>query len=269
MGVIEGYIPYRPLSGLGALGEDLVAAPPGVRAPSSLDWNVIGDISQQLGLQEIGIYTPWAGREGMDWIEVRQPPSTNIVLSGLNDQQLQAAMAVTFGQPLGWIAVLADRAGEEGQLVAALEGTPYEFFQTQAIFSQNDAGEPPRIRFLHWARIRDPGDQDSGSGSLDGAAHAMGGTLVFAMQVNSSTTTSRPAPTISFADALAAQFGSAPVPVGPGPMLPGPTLPGPDLPMPQAPAPASGSVWLPVLGAGVVCAVLGFVLTRAVQKRRR
>ena len=234
-----------------------------------------------LKLAEVGVYTPWAAQESsLDWMPVTQPPDTNISVFGLTDQALQAAGQLTFGSPLPFVAVLAPisaggvRAPQE--VAAAFDGTPYMLYQTQAVYDQNDGGEPPRIMLLHWAKLRDQGDSDGGNGALASAAQRLGGALVFAMQVNYDYSQRRQAPAMSFAQALAMQVSplgppgpSEPgVPPPPGTPAPAP-LPGAPAPAPPTAAPTTSKITLPIVGAALVASVLGFVVVRAARKKGR
>jgi len=277
--ITETYFPSRAINPLGrSLGQAGVVGPPGVPAPSTNILDFLGDISSLMGLVEIGVYTPWAARESsISWTTVRQPPETNVSIAGLTDARLQAITSATFGQRLGWVAVLSDVLPEVQAPEVAFEGTPYEFFHTQAVYSQADTKAVPTIRYLHWGRLRDPGDNDGGSGSMAAVATRLHGTLVFAMQVNYDQTRSREVPGVSFESALAAQHGQLPtIPIvdspppatGPWPESP----PDPEYTEPgiaPEPAPASATPWLPIVGAGLVCVGLGFVVVRAVQQRRK
>ncbi|NLZ41373.1 MAG: hypothetical protein GX886_09000, partial [Comamonadaceae bacterium] len=150
------YEPYAPL------GEFPV--PPGVTLPTGFPQ--IGDITKQLGLPALGLYTPWAAREsGVTWEPVQQPPDTNIAVFGINDQLLAAAHGLAFGQPVPFVALLTDKPVSPEQIVTALKGTPYKFYQTQAAYRQTDQAPTPKIEFLHWAESRQPGDADKGSGN--------------------------------------------------------------------------------------------------------
>lgn len=276
--ITQTYIPTRSINPIGsALGAAGVIGPYGTPTPATNILDVLGDLSSLLGLVEIGVYTPWAARESsITWQEVRQPPETNVSIAGLTDANLRAVVTATFGTPLGWVAILSDVLPSVEVPEQAFQGTPYEFFHTQAIYSQADPKTVPTIRYLHWGRLRDQGDTWGGNANLEPVAAELHGTLVFAMQVNYDLTRQRAVPSASFEQAHAAQRGVVTIPITDGgpPAFPDPLpdapLPAP-YPEPDAPAPAAtgGSFWLPVIGAGVVCSVLGFVVVRAVQAKKR
>jgi hypothetical protein len=268
MGVIGNYEATRAINPLSdSVGVGAIVAPPGVQPSSSSGFTLFDQLIEQLQLPTIGIYTPWGGREGMDWMEVRQPPDTNIVVAGLNDQTWTAAQTLSMGASLPWIGVLADRTPSTQELVQAAVGTPYEFFQTQAVYAQEDASEPPTIRFLHWFRLRDPGDENGGSTGPSAIATAVNGQLVFAAQVNYSTSAQRVPPQMPFSEALAAQFpgqatpepGAEPVPGGSSPYVP-----------PAAPPVAAWKPYVvPIAATALAFAVGGYFAARHVKKRRR
>lgn len=246
---MSSYEPYEPL------GE--FPLPPGVKLPTGFPQ--IADITKQLGLPEFGIYTPWGARtSGVTWEDVQQPPDTNIAVFGINDNLLAAAQTIALNQPIPFVAVLTDAASTPDHVEKVLKGTPYKFYQTQAVYRQSDAAPTPRIYFLHWAERRQPGDSDHGSGNLTQAAVTLGGKLTYSMQVNYNTTSSRPVPGVPFQSALAAQMaGGGETPAPPPP---------PDLPPPPTEPPARASMVGPVLlGAGV--AAVTFFAVREMQKR--
>jgi hypothetical protein len=262
------YFPSRPLSGLGTVYPTVgVAAPMGAVSPTPPGWSdMFGNFAQMLGLVELGIYTPWAAREStMDWEPVQQPPDTNIAVWSLTDEGLRNGMQLAGGAPLSFVGILTNELPALEEVAAKLRGTPYRFYQTQAVYSQVDTGEPPVIRFLHWAIIRESGDSDKGASSMDVAAVSLGGKLVFAMQVPYGDTSRRNPPATDFDTALIGQIGEPPpIEVIPVPGTPGaPAAPG----TPGARA-AAGVPWAYVAGAGLVAAAAGFVITKQVRAKR-
>jgi hypothetical protein len=218
----------------------------------------IVDITKQLGLQEVGLYTPWAARESSTtWEPVQQPPDTNIAVFALNDQLLAGAHTLTFGQPIPFVAILTEQPVLPEQVSAALKGTAYKFYQTQAVYRQTDSAPTPKIVFLHWAESRPPGDVDKGVGSLTQAAASVGGKLTYAIQVNYQSTALRQPPAVPFLSALQAQMGTPP---GGSSTVP---------PSTSIPAKVKGKQSLvgPILvGAGV--AVVTFLTARSLQETR-
>jgi len=258
-----------------------VMAPPGAENRASQGYDVFGDVSGALAQYSIGVYAPWASRVGsLDWEVVRQPADTNIQVAAISDQILQALMVITMNQPFGFLAVLSDQLPDVQAPSTAFEGTPYGFYETQAVYSLADTRDPPWIQFLHWARLRNPEDRGGGSHGLDAVAAALHGQLVVAIQVNPDFTQQRPPPGMAFEAALATQLGAGggvvpvvPVlPPGGGmpveplpPVTPGP--PAPQLPAPPGAATPAAAV-LAVVGAGLVAIGVGWVIARYAKYRK-
>jgi len=268
MSVMSNYESMRGMSPLSrAVGTGQVVAPPGAQPVTSSGFSLFDNLIEQLQLPTIGIYTPWAAREGMTWDEVRQPPETNVLIAGLNDDTWRAAQALAMGAELPWIGILADRTPSTQEVVQALVGTAYEFFHTQAVYSQQDHSTPPTIRFLHWARLREPADPSKGTGSLSGAARQLGGQLVFAAQVNYDTSSQRTPPAMPFDQALSMQFpGSAPV-VDTSTSEPGPA----EVYAPTTPASSSDGIkpfLLPMAATAVAFGLVGYFSVRAIKQKK-
>ncbi len=271
------YFATTQSSGLGALGQEGVAAPPGVTLPSNYPSDILANLMATLQVAQIGIFTHWAARkDNQSWDLVRQPPETNVLIFGLTDAGMQAATSMMFGQPIAFVAVLCDLNRATGlpalqDTEEAFAGTPYALYQSQAIYSQTDAGEPPTIKLLHWAKIRDQGDAAGGSGSMEAAARRLGGALVFAQQVEYGYTKRREPPATDFQTALDSQLGVQPVP-GPGPS----PQPGPS-PTPEpgggggggTAVQNKGKLMLYGVGAGIVAGAFGFFLMRTIRNRKR
>jgi len=264
MSVMGSYEAMRRMDPFGpSLGLGVVVAPPGVSVSSGSGFELWDHLIDQLQLPTIGIYTAWGAREGLDWEPVRQPPETNILIAGLNDDTWNAAQSMAFGAPLPWIGILADRTPSTQEVIDALRGTPYEFFHTQAVYAQSDPADPPTIRFLHWARLRDQASADSGTGSLTQAASRVGGQLVFAAQVNYDTSATRTPPATPFEDALNAQFPSAETAPPTGPSEPGPGLP---YQPPAPPAAGYGPYLVAMAATAVAFGAVGFFAVRAARR---
>jgi hypothetical protein len=271
-GVRDIYLSSRQISGIGALGEDGVAAPPGAQLPGNVPTDILAQLATALRMTDLGVYTPWAVRSGnMSWDAVRQPPETNVAVAALTDPMLAAAVTMTFGSPVPFVGILCNVSRATGirtqqEIEAAFSGTPYELFETSAVYSQADAGEPPTIQLLHWARIRNQGDSDGGGAGMESVARLLGGRLVFAMQANYDSTRQRGVPATLFQSALDTQLGTATPGPGPGPgPSPGPVTPAPD---PVAAKSVNGQLILLGMGAGLVAGGVAFMLTRQVQKKR-
>lgn len=249
---MSSYEPYAPV------GE--FPLPPGVTLP--VGFPQIGDLAKQLGLSQLGIYTPWGARtSGVTWEPVSQPPDTNIAVFGINDALLAAAQTLSLNQPVPFVAFLTEKANSPEVIADALKGTPYKFYQTQAVFRQSDAAPTPRIYFLHWAERRQPGDSGMGNGSLQQVANSIGGLFSYAVQVNYNTSAMRSSPAVGFQSALETQMGTD------GPTPPGPPPPDPLPPPPTEPPKRASMVGALLVGAGV--AAVTFYAVREMKRGKR
>lgn len=208
------YVPTteRPQFGT-VVGVGAAFFPPGVSIPGAEGLDVFEGLMQQL--KPMGVYTPWATRMGsMDWEVVSQPPDTNVVAGKIDDSLYQKILGIGFGAPLPFIGVYTTKLPTQSQIEDAFVGTPYSFYETQAVYNQQDTGEPPKIAFLHWLQLRQPTDSNNGTSSLSAAAHKISGQLLALMQMGYTDTKSREIPADSFETAFASQFalpGSGPV----------------------------------------------------------
>jgi hypothetical protein len=253
--MVMGIYEARP-DGLGT-----TPAPPGTVLPPGLPGlEMFGSIVQALGLKEVGLYTPWAAREsGVEWEEVDQPPDTNVVAFSVNQQALNAAQSVTFGQPLPFIAIITSGMPTPSQVESAFDLSPYTFYQTQAVYRQDDKAAVPRIYLMHWGEYRKPGDAMFNKGSIDQAAAKLAGASVYASQVDYKTTAQRTPPSQPFATVIG-QAGPAP-----GPELPPP--PPPAVPPPPSTGPKKTPPWLIIGALGVGAAAIAFIATRAIREK--
>lgn len=258
---------------------------------------------EQLNLASIGISTPWATRiSDLNWQEIHNP-DTNIQTFIIRDVDILQAQQLMFGQPLPFLVLKTLNPIPRATVEAALVGSPYEFYETQAVYRQDDPNPIPRIEFHHWVRRR-PLDQE-GSKPMSKVAESINGDLLFGQQVPVEGTTLREKPSIGFQQAFDAQFWAdewvsqapapAPVPV-PAPAPPTvqvdpttepTTVPIPEsepdplileeqaaeedsdfLPEDRSPTPSSPAkvpFWGPVLVAGVV-ALGAIVILKGVKK---
>lgn len=241
-----------------------LAAPPGTAVSQNLA-ELLRGVEEALGLVEIGIYTPWAGRQGdIEWKEITSP-DTNVAVFQLSDKQLGQAKEVLFGQPLPFVAVLSSLMAPMLAVETAANASPYEFFETQAVYRQSDPGEPPRIQFMHWFRVRDLGASGGGSAPMTSVAATLGGELVYAQQVPVEGSTSRLPPSMSFDDALSAQLGLDVPPAAPEfPTLPGLPQPTPEVPTHKPALPKEQSLVGPILLGGAIAAAT-FLIGRRIK----
>ncbi len=148
-----------------------------------------------------GPYTVWAERVANVFVE---QPSRDRLLYVLTDQQLAASERM-IGQPPAYLAVLTDRPGDSSTIAAAFADTRYVWVKTEAVYSQGDPARVPKMTFLHWAELRPIDEWKGRSGEPHDAAHRLGGTLVFPIEVPVSGG-DRERPQGTFADAFANQF---------------------------------------------------------------
>lgn len=273
MGETNLYMTTKPLNQFGThVKFDALGAPPGTSMPSSVA-ELLRGLAEQLVLPSVGISTPWATRTSdLDWQEIRNP-DTNVQTYILQDVDLARAQQAMFGQPVPFVVIKTLDPVPQAALEAAAQGSAYEFYETQAVYRQDDKNPIPRIEFFNWMR-RVPLDEEGGK-PMGQVASELNGDLQFGLQVPVESTTSREAPTISFQEAYDAQF--LPAPPGGDPVPPVPEAPVP-VPDPEAPAPepekqvpvpraAAQPSWAPLLVAGTI-AVAGVVLWQTTRKRR-
>lgn len=169
-------------------------------APGPAEQTLIGVVQVSA---PAGPYTVWAERVADVF---KEEPSRDRLLYVLTDQQLAASESM-IGQAPGYIAVLTDRPGDSSTIAAAFADTRYVWVKTEAIYSQADPNRVPKMTFLHWAELRPSAEWKGRSGEPHDAAHRLGGTLVFPVEVPVSGA-DRERPQGSFADAFATQFPS-------------------------------------------------------------
>jgi hypothetical protein len=269
--VYESFTPIDPFSGSPGLGQ--VVAPPGVVMPAGSGFELFDNLIGELGLPVLGTFTPWAAREG-EWLVVRQPPETNVLVAGLSDEGLAAAQSLGFGTQLPWIAIYSENLPSEAEVAAAFGDTAYELFHTQAVYDQADPGEPPVIRFLHWGRLRNQVETMAAHKQLEQAAAQLAGRLVFAAQVNYDTTRQREPPATPFESAFGTQFGIPAVTPAPTPTpSPTPQPVAPEQPLPTLPPAPPAQSWKPFLVPMAATALLfgvgGFCIVRYLRTRSR
>lgn len=238
------------------------------------------DILATLGgmqIPQLGLFTPWAEQVsgpppfGYTFSPIPNPDTNIVAFEMTQVQPLLAGLGV--GDP-GFVAFLSDAPLTHESVRAAFSNTPYELFGPGiAVYSQHDTSGVPKAYFLYWGALRGPGDPSGGPSSMLVAAQRLGSTLVFAQQVSYQSTAVREPPSASVPMAIETQFpGLFPVtPLGPPPPTaatgPGvPPSPPPPLPGEPPPEPAYAGV-LPLVGAGLLSALVGFLVGRAVKER--
>jgi hypothetical protein len=158
----------------------------------------------------------------------------------ISQLKIQQATLALFGQPLPFVTVYTTLLQPTVQVQSILAEAPYELFQTQAVYRQDDPNPIPQIGLLHWLRVKDIGQAPSKPKSLDVVAQEMGGRLMFSQQVPVESTTIRPMPDIPI-DAVTDLLRTIPMP-GVIPPIP---LPGGPLPFPIPGVPPGTPIQLP------------------------
>lgn len=239
-----------PINGLGADGVTDLGF-----AEQTLQAMLNGQIPGLPGVAApIGLYTAWGTQEGsVDWQDIRAPEWT-IALYPLTNALIATANRAAFGHEVGWAAVLTDRPTQMVQAERAFTGRRYKLFAIEGVYRQDDPAPVPRIFFLYWTQLRDdPDDVDGGPGSMDDAAKALGGRLVFPIQ-GPRTGREREHPAIPFTTALGGQLAQAPAMrngTAPSSAPAAPTAP-------TAVAPAAGISLLFGLGVAAGATYLGY-----------
>lgn len=162
------------------------------------------------------IYTEWASLAGdVTWTE--ELPTTNYQAFAIVDAQVASAAQSATVLP-ATLAIIAPALTYSTSIDSALEGTPYAYEKTEAVYSQIDPREPPQIFFLYWLSAREATDPSSGSNSLNAAASSVGGVLCYVVDsLVGAAASTRARPSTPFGAALAAQQASGPISI---PMTP-------------------------------------------------
>lgn len=262
-----------------------IGAPPGTSLRPQL-LELLKDIPDLLNLASIGISTPWASPVGdLNWKEI-QNPDTNVQTFLLRDADIRRTQELLFGQTLPFVVIKTLDPVPRAELEAALRGSVYELFETQAVYRQDDPNPIPRIEFHHWAKRLGEG---GGNRPMESVAVMLQGDLLFGIQVPVESTTLRQSPAVPFQMAFDAQFLTDPV-VTPSPGVPsfpgvpqpppsfpefppdlpsfpgpGPVAPGPEAPVTTPSKSATSPLWGPVLLAGAFTAAV-LLLTRSKKR---
>jgi hypothetical protein len=255
MGVMDHYMEH---GGSGAAWDSMamIPAPPGTSLGAMAAQGMFAELSSALGLQVLGVYTPWATRSGDTvWEEIKNPDS-NIAIWSITDAQVNAVPEITYGSPLPFVAIITKGPMTQAAVAAMWDGTAYGPYETQAVYRQDDAKGVPTIAFLHWGERIDIAELPKQVVKLEAKAAAVNGALLFAAQIPSKGSTTRALPaTSSFQDALETQLmTSAPVTV---PVIRDYIPPPPPPPVLEA----RTNLGLPI-AVGLGAAALGFVLWR-------
>jgi hypothetical protein len=204
---------------------------------------------------------PWATEDdAAQWVQ-SLTPEVRYTLYPVTAQFLDAVTKAAFGQPVGFVAVLDTTMRAQPEQL--FEGTPWKYFQSQAVFSERDPGEPPAIRFLYWANLRDEVSSAGTASTLEAKAKAAGATLVYPVTIPIQGA-ARGMPNMDFPLALASQTKTASASMTTPSAAPLPTGPG----GPAAPAPTSSSSgWGAVVLLASVAGLGGYVAYRVARGR--
>lgn len=264
MSVMEQYVPeYRAGNPRRSSG---VPAPHGVSLGTLQMAPIWAEAAKTLGLSPIGVATLWAAQSGdMSWEALTTQPDSNESLFFIHDADVANAEQLAFGAPLPFVVIATRQPLSSTGAAALWSGTAYEPYSAEAVYRQDDTSAVPVIYFLNWGQLSN--SQTAKHGSLDAAASAVGGTLLFGIQIPSAGSTTRPFPATPFNSALTTQLALGPAP-GPAPSRDAP-VPAPE----PAPTPATTSSgpskwWLPV-ALGAAAGVGAYFWKRGDERRAR
>jgi len=179
-------------------------APYGTDLPRMSAMHLFGELPGALGLRPIDVMTPWAIRTSDGHWQVEEHPSANYEFHALSAKDLKRGKAELFGHEVPFVAVVTHKLPSQAQAAAAFMGSPFVFYETQAVYSQFDKSEPPRVWFVSWGERRDAirGPMKS----IDAVAAQLGGRSVYGLQIpREGSTERRRAPAMPFALALEGQ----------------------------------------------------------------
>lgn len=183
------------LQGISGLGDD-------ASLPFA-DQTLIGIIQAQPSLT----YTGWALQNGdIEWTE--EVPTQNYQAFAITDLQIVATAQAATSVP-NRLAVISPSLSFASTVKKTFEGTPYAYQQTEAVYAQLDAAQPPAIYFIYWLTLRSATDPMIGNTSLNYAALQVVGVLSYIINVPQSGQ-QRSRPGVSFTQALAMRGGSNP-----------------------------------------------------------
>jgi hypothetical protein len=224
------------------LGKDVAMPLPPVPGLPKLD--VPFGAEMLSALPQVGVFSPWATQvSDLEWTELTHATADLILFD------MAPVLALTggaFGSP-GFVAIVKESPLAASAAEAAFEGTPYALHSIQAAYRQNDGAALPKIYFLLWGALADPGS--GGAASLEARARGIGGRLTYAVPVAGQSRSPQP----SLAEAWAAQFTDVPAITGQGPVY--------DPRPPPPPLEEGGIDWLTpaLVGLGIAVVTAGAV----------
>jgi hypothetical protein len=170
--------PVVPVSGLGADSEEAKVADEALRA--RIDSRPPVDVVGEWAIQKTD--NQWADT----------PKSAALTLLPLTDQDLNQARHAAFGLETRVVGVLHKTPKRPADQALAFAGTPYEPSIALAVYSLTDTRRVALPYFLTLATLRDIADEDRGSHSVERAARALGGTLVYVVSLPATQNQRRP-----------------------------------------------------------------------------
>jgi hypothetical protein len=247
----------EPIAGLGHLGQ----APE--QTMSALAANTMQSFLQSI--QPLGIYIPWADQVGEhDWKVVS--PDQRYALYPVTADILSSAERASFGQPVGFVTVLSAHQLTLADAARLFDGTPFEYFSTDASYRDDDHKSAPTIYFVYWGRLRDTAQTVGNYKTLESQAKAMGVQLAFPVYVNVPADATQPA--IDFNLALKAQQLAPTTAAMPTAIAPTPVAPTAIAPAAAVTQKSSGiPSLLLILAVGGVAAYAGYRIMHGGRRR--
>ena len=259
LGAYYGTRPLQRIAGLGAVAE---------QSMNDVALSTIQALLQRV--TPLGTFVPWAGQVGeIDWKVVA--PDTRYALYPVTSDLLTAVETAAFGQPVGFVVALSAQQLSLASATSLFNGTPFEYFSTDAVYNVADTKPAPTIQFVYWGRLRADAQTVGSYNNLEKQAQNLGVQLAFPVYVNVPAGATQPP--IDFSLALRSQQiqpTPTPPPLSPANVVPVPGTPAAILLPGAAPAastPGTGvGAFLLVLAVGGVAAYAGY---RVVKGRRK
>jgi hypothetical protein len=248
--------PLQAISGLGAAAPEQNLADVAVSTMQAL----------LSAAKPLGTFVPWADQVGdVDWKVVS--PDTRYALYPVTSDLLAATERAAFGQPVGFVTVFSTKPLLLSEAAALFNGTPYEYFSTDAVYRADDAKPAPTIYFVFWGRLRADAQTIGNYANLEKQANSAGAQLSF--PVNMPVPAGVSQPQVDFNLAMRAQMmpaAAATTPLAPAAVTPSASLLPGAATAPQEPSTGIGTV-LMVIAVGGVAAYAGYRIVKSRKKR--
>jgi len=167
LGAYYAFNPISPISGLGQAETNMTSE---------------AETQMQAALVKaypIGIFVPWSTEiSEAQWQDIPNPENRYAIFP-VTAAQLDAVEKAASGQPVGFVAMMGNKLVSLNDADTLFEGTPYEFFQTQGVFNEQDANETPAVSFVYWGSLRDEDKRVGSYATLARQASAAGLMLVY------------------------------------------------------------------------------------------